>query len=295
MRKKDDRLTDLFERRSNENIHFNQYVNRDASTDALFVYQSGVKHTTSSGWVTKPRMYDHYIIHFITDGAGTFMPDSGDYPVRQGDAFLIRPYCTVTYRADTVNPYSYYWIGFNGTEAEKLMTQCGFTQASPVLHDVMTPDTLGVVKKLIETKLSSASQEYVLLSYLYMIFASLIEQRSSEAVCTYKDYCYTATCYIRQNLGSSRLTVQSVADHIGIDRSHLYRVFETTLHQSVRDFILSARIQKAKVLLSHDSDCISNIAYSCGFSDASHFTAMFKRKVGISPLRYRNANTIDAQ
>lgn len=43
------------------------------------------------------------------------------------DAFLIRSYQRVQYQADETSSWLYYWGGYNGTEAEKLTRQCGYT------------------------------------------------------------------------------------------------------------------------------------------------------------------------
>ena len=287
---RDVQIADIVHRRSDETIQFNQYVTRDASNEPLFVYQSGVKHTTPPGWQSIPAVYDHYIIHFVVSGKGVFMPGHGDYPVQAGDAFLIQPYRLVTYQADAENPYAYYWVGFNGTEADKLVKQSGFFEQQPVIRFDMDEDVLGAMRDLTGTQLTNSSQEYLLLSYLYKMFAALIGQNRMRFTSSYSDYCYSASCYIRQHLNSHDLSVQSVADHIGIDRSHLYRVFQETLHQSVKSFILSARMQKARELLVHSGDRIGDVAASCGFEDTAYFIAQFKRAAGMTPLCYRRSH-----
>ena len=287
------KIEDLVNRHSDENIQFNQYLTRDASTEPLFVYQSGVKRSTPTGWLSIPRAYDHYIIHFIVQGNGVFMPGHGDYLVHTGEAFLIRPYRFVTYQADTIDPYTYYWVGFNGTEAEKLVTQCGFSEQTPVIQYDMDGDALRAMKELTEVKLVNSSQEYLLLAHLYRIFASLIGHNQTKNPSSNSDYCYRATCFIRQHLNSSNLSVQEVANYVGIDRSHLYRVFRHTLHQSVKEFILSTRMQKAKELLAHGNDRVSDIASSCGFADVAYFISQFRRVVGTTPLGYRRACSVE--
>ena len=50
------------------------------------------------------------------------------------------------------------------------------------------------------------------------------------------------------------------------------------------------RIKKAMEQLIRTNFPVRRIAEDLGFSDQNHFSALFKRKTGLSPLNYRKAN-----
>lgn len=51
------------------------------------------------------------------------------------------------------------------------------------------------------------------------------------------------------------------------------------------------RLNIAKQLLLESDFSITEIAYRCGFSDASYFSKVFRSSVGVSPLEYRKNGT----
>ena len=53
-------------------------------------------------------------------------------------------------------------------------------------------------------------------------------------------------------------------------------------------FIIDARIDKAKQLLTSTDLTLSQIAESTGFNGGTHLCARFKEQTGISPTGYRN-------
>jgi len=53
--------------------------------------------------------------------------------------------------------------------------------------------------------------------------------------------------------------------------------------------LLAERIlQEAKILLKHSAWTVSEIAYSLGFTEVTHFNNFFKKHVQLSPLKFRN-------
>lgn len=55
---------------------------------------------------------------------------------------------------------------------------------------------------------------------------------------------------------------------------------------SARDFIRSIRMKQAARLLTENNLTISEVAYATGFSNASHFSTVFKDYFGKTPTQY---------
>ncbi len=92
--------------------------------------------------------------------------------------------------------------------------------------------------------------------------------------------------YIIDNV-SSNITVKDICSKFFINRQKLYLLFKTKLNVSVKEYITSLRIERAKQLLSEDDKTLDVIAEETGFSDYNYFIRVFKKNVGISPLKYR--------
>jgi AraC-like DNA-binding protein len=95
--------------------------------------------------------------------------------------------------------------------------------------------------------------------------------------------------FINNRLADEKLSANDVADHLGITRRYLDRVFKTG-DETVHSHILAKRLQNcACELRSHLGThfSVSEIAYAWGFQSASHFSKCFRREFGISPSEYR--------
>lgn len=284
-------LTSIIGRPGYEGIRRNAYVTEDVSHEPLTVYQSGVKNKNMPGHISGPAMYDHYIIHYITKGKGTYYCRQKEYEVNAGDAFLICPYELVRYQASQEDPYCYLWVGFNGTDAWNLLNLCGYSDTQLTRYLGQEKQITDIMSLIADIESADLSKKYLLTGLLYQLLSVFISLTNNETGITDNNYVYAATRYIRNRLSDSGLTVQKVADHIGINRSHMFRLFEQTYHFSVQHFILSLRFQRAKELLLQTDYTISDIALGCGFSNPAHFTALFTKYIGCSPRTYRNQKT----
>lgn len=280
-------LENISSRRNKWNIEYNDYTRQLTLSNTLSVYQSGHKKYCPPNFKCGPDVYDHYIIHYITSGYGTFSNPASSWTICTGDAFLIRPYESVIYTADSVSPWTYYWVGFNGPDAVQFLHLCGFNDETPIIHYSDTDILVRELHAITALHLDGAAQECALLGHLYQLFSLLIQNNQKHSVTRYADYYYKAVQFIRLNYADPDLSVSSIADYIGISRSHLYRIFDSVSHQSVQDCILDFRLKKAAALLKNSSAAIGEIAQSCGFGNQSHFTSIFKQYYGDTPSSFR--------
>lgn len=286
--KKNYHVENLSHRRNRWYIEFNDYTKDQSLPTSLSVWQSGHKKFCKPSHISGPATYDHYIIHYITDGCGTYTNGGRTWPISKGDAFLIPPFETVQYQADAENPWKYYWVGFNGTDVSRLLSLCGYTDDDLVIHyegdDTVLISCMNAITKL---SLNGPALECGLTGYLYQIFSLLISGNQVRKNTPYADYYYNALKYIRLHYSDPELSVTEIAAYIGINRSHLYRIFSQITHQSIKRFILDFRLQKAASLLKYSTADIGDIAHSCGFSDQSYFANCFRKHYQVSPSEYR--------
>ena len=87
---------------------------KERSVVSLSVYNVGNQKCTP-GYEWGPGIRDHYLIHYVSSGKGTYTVHGITYELEAGDAFLVRPNTEISYRADNKEPWTYYWVGFAGT------------------------------------------------------------------------------------------------------------------------------------------------------------------------------------
>ena len=91
---------------------------------------------------------------------------------------------------------------------------------------------------------------------------------------------------INKHLNNSDLSVDMIAEEVGISRVHLHRKMKELTGQTPHDFIRSLRLKQAAQLLATRNMNITEVVYACGFSNAASFSTMFKNVYGMSPREY---------
>jgi AraC family transcriptional regulator len=90
--------------------------------------------------------------------------------------------------------------------------------------------------------------------------------------------------YIQDQLDTD-LTVSGIAQAVGLSPYHFTRLFKESTAQSPYQYVVEARVRKAKELLTTGEFTISEAAHQVGFVDQSHLTRHFKRVFGLPPKR----------
>jgi len=96
---------------------------------------------------------------------------------------------------------------------------------------------------------------------------------------------------VREALEDSYLEAPSLSELAalaGVHPVHLSREFRKHYQSTIGEYIRKRRIEHASHLLTNTATALSEIAMLCGFSDQSHFCAMFKVHTGLTPAKFRD-------
>lgn len=236
-----------------------------------------------------PAVRPNYIIHFISEGKGTYQVGERKYELQQGQGFLIEPETLTFYKADKEIPWSYLWIGFGGEQAEEYLKDIGLGSEQLTFQCTRGDELKAIIQTMLRHSRPDTADLYALQSLLYSFFAVLSKDTIPQHPAAYQRsnvYVQQAITYIRSNYFRG-IGVQEIADYLSIDRSYLYSLFKQSLNVSPQDFLTQFRITRARELLSYTDISIESIALSCGYQDALVFSKAFKRAVGMTPTMHR--------
>ncbi|MGG6263720.1 helix-turn-helix domain-containing protein [Leptolyngbya sp. AN03gr2] len=93
--------------------------------------------------------------------------------------------------------------------------------------------------------------------------------------------------YIEEHL-ADELSIATLAALIPMSQFHFARAFKGAIGEPPHRYITQRRIDRAKMLLSVTKLSAAEIAYQVGFSNQSHFTAQFRKTVGMTPKQFRS-------
>ena len=118
----------------------NSYKVDEKGIASLSVYNVGFQ-KCNPGYQWGPGVRDHFLIHYIVSGKGNYTCGEETFSLAAGDAFLVRPHQRVRYCADRQEPWEYYWVGFNGGDAARILSATDFS-AGPILSGFADGDRL---------------------------------------------------------------------------------------------------------------------------------------------------------
>jgi transcriptional regulator GlxA family with amidase domain len=86
------------------------------------------------------------------------------------------------------------------------------------------------------------------------------------------------------------LEISRIAQSVGRSRRQLERLFGLELDTSPKEAYVALRIVRAADLLATSDIPISDVGYEVGFTNAGHFSRVFRRFAGMSPSDVRKSN-----
>lgn len=84
------------------------------------------------------------------------------------------------------------------------------------------------------------------------------------------------------------ISLDQVAEAMGMSTFYFSRFFRTAYNQTFVEYLTAYRIRQAVRLLEETDIPVREIAPRVGYTDASYFSKVFKRHVGVTPTEYRN-------
>lgn len=95
-----------------------------------------------------------------------------------------------------------------------------------------------------------------------------------------------AQYWLQQRL-STNVSVQALADQLGVSQRTLIRRFNATLRTTPRTYLQTLRIENARCLLETTNLGIKEIVERVGYLDANSFSRLFQKRLGLTPGAYR--------
>jgi len=237
------------------------------------------------------RILDEYQLIYITRGEGTFKSLSQDViRVKEGSMILLFPSEWHNYSPDKKIGWDEHWIGFSGVNIDNRVQNGFFSKQKPILNIGLNDEVLSLYEQALAVAKSQktgyqqmlAGLVNLLLGYAYSLdtYYSLEDMEIMHQM-------NKAKIYIREHFLES-LTPESVAKEICMGYSRFRHVFKKDTGYSPTQYILNLKIQKSKELLTYTILSSQQIAFEVGYQNPDYFCRIFKMKIGLTPIEYRD-------
>lgn len=148
-----------------------------------------------------------------------------------------------------------------------------------------------LVDTLIWTLYNNTSKNHQLVEYtMGLLLLNLINFSYNLSPASTDDELIFATLqYVEKNYVNGSLS--DLAEQLGYNITTLSTEIRKKTGKNYLDLIHEKRISQACFLLRNSSLAISQIAYEVGYNNSSFFHRLFKNMVGVSPKKFRTANS----
>ena len=236
-----------------------------------------------------PAIRNDYILHVVMEGKGSYHVKNQQFQLKKGDLFLIRPgdstFLLIRWRRSMDVLLAFFrWTCGKRIIRQSLFREDQYTMVSSDIQkyiDIIL-ECMKDTEETLENELQLTALTYRFLSVLLKdggkISGGVQKVHSSLAVETVK--------YIEAHYAEN-LSVEEIAQHLAVNRSHLSRVFKNHMGTSIKEYLIGVRINRGAFLLSLTDESVESIAYQVGFNSLVVFSRMFKKSTGETATNYR--------
>lgn len=222
--------------------------------------------------------HDFFEIEFISNGKGTHVLNSKNYPIQSGTVWLCTPadfheiildepaeYWTILFDNNVLSDEYHQFILNSGAVCKNLPSDKlqRLTMAAQLLYEEHLVD--GNVRPIME----------------YILDMIISKDTSSNETSPIRQAIYYTEIYFK-----NKLTLSSVADQVGLSPTYFGNLFKKEIGETYINYLNKKRVIFAMKLLESGVN-VSTACFESGFGSLSGFLHTFKKNTGISPNDYR--------
>lgn len=247
--------------------------------------------------------HDFAEITYILSGKGTYMVADEIYQVQSGDIIICNP--GVKHQKLETNvqePTIEFFTGF---------TDFQFRDMAPNSIELKNGGYL--LRTSVETKQEISKHCYAMLAEqesckigkYFMLKAHLMQiillilremepKRDQQIGCRFDSYNHNYAVkkiisYLNENY-NEKISLEQLARNMYLSPVYISKIFKEETGESPINYLIQIRLEKAKEILElGDERSIKQIANSVGYDDVYHFSKLFKKYYGVSPLYYKKS------
>ena len=244
-------------------------------------------------WHSTPHTHNFSELFYVVGGVGQFNIEGNIFPVQPNDLIIVNPCIEHTEISFNANPLEYIALGVEGLElsfndsAEDRYCIVNFKNAK----DSILPFLQGMLREIEE---KTPGYEIICQDLMEILAIYIMRQTNYSAAMTpiHKSsprLCTTIRKYIDDHF-KENITLDQLADLTHVSKYYMVHSFTQEYGISPINYLISRRIEEAKLLLKSDDYALSYISHVLGFSSPSYFSQTFKKNTGMSPNEFRKSS-----
>lgn len=258
-----------------------------AKSTFLYVQEIG-SFQTKPNYFTEREHLPSYLIVFTRGGKGYLTYNNKKYSLLPNQIFFIDCMNYHYYETDKNDHWDILWVHFNGPACQGYY-QYFQRHGSPVVSMSEKSTITQIMKNLLDVQQNHDLHKEPLSSKLItdllteLIFSANTSISSGALI---PDSISNIMKELEKRF-NTRISLDQLALEHAISKFHLVREFKKYTGFTPNEYLINCRISYAKKLLKYSNLSVSEIAFSVGIDNISHFINLFKSREQITPLNYR--------
>lgn len=222
-------------------------------------------------------------LSFVVEGDGEVLLEGIWKPVNAGDLFILTPKMCHHYRSYSETPFHTLWISYNADYIGDYLTACGVSAG--IYHLPELQKNFEQLFKFTEQASPSPYTYFEIMErvhkIIHMVGMSVLSSEDDDGE------------NIRRLLGTmvyQKADLDAVAAELHMSKSNVIRIYKKKFGITPHQYLLSLKVDTAKLLLRTTNASIHEIAEKLCICDEHYFSTLFRKHTGISPNTYRKTH-----
>ena len=221
----------------------------------------------------------------VKEGKGSVSISDKRYVITKGNGIAVCQCENISIKSDSIEPFTLLLIHITGKSTHSIIAAIEKCENGPMLNLGINSRVYDTANELIGECSKSYNTDYSILLAFYDFINSIDEQYLERKIPTKNVYMTRAVEYIKKNYNKN-ISVENIANLLGIERSYLSRLFKTHKNKSTQNYIIDYRMHKAKKMFEEEDMNVSQVCAAVGYTNIYCFSRIFKSRVGMPPKEY---------
>ena len=225
-----------------------------------------------------------FIFEYVISGKGYLEFEDRIIPLEEGDLYVIEPHVPHADYSDKKNPYTKIWINFTSTCFGEVFNAYDLNGINVFKETNIRPyfdELLLLADKSNHSDDISLDVSNILFQMIHVMAKKLNSPDNHISLEARKIKTILDGAVFRE------LSLDDVAKEVHYSKKQINRIFKNEYQKTPYEYYLELKLSFAKKYLSMTELSVKEISERLHFDNQYYFSNLFKRKIGLSPLKYR--------
>lgn len=261
-------------------------------------------------YVSKVKMLTDGVYHdhdfaelvFVLAGKGKYLIEGTEYEVEAGDLLICNPGVKHTHLVTNPKEATIEFIaGFTNFQFKNMpANSINLGNNGYIIHTsaaLKQSLSMHCYSMIAEKETNRVGKYFMLKTHLMQMILLIMREITTEDQCAQKSLHFESynksyavkriITYLNENY-NNKISLEQIAHNMYLSPVYISKIFKEETGESPINYLIKIRLERAKdILLSTSNGSIKSIANQVGYDDVYHFSKLFKKYYGTSPLHYK--------